>query len=176
MMRTARRSSRNGVRGSITIAFRWTISMRCWSGADAQASSLSMISRASERKENESHFCTPGLPAGCSSSFQIIKPGSLAPGRPGVAAKVAHGGDVHVLDVPAIGWTLDRVERGLPNQIAFLQLDANIASSALARSFADDARAVVLEVTGENGETLLELAVVHCVARRPVFRPPLRGH
>jgi len=34
----------------------------------------------------------------------------------------------------------------------------------------------VLEVTGENGKTLLELGVIHCVARGPVFRSPLRGH
>jgi methylmalonyl-CoA/ethylmalonyl-CoA epimerase len=129
-----------------------------------------------ERKENESHFCTPGLPVGCSSSFQIIKPRSSAPGRAAVAAEVAHGGDIHVLDIPAIGWPFDRVESGLPSQIAFLQLDTNIASAALPRGFAEDARAVVFEVTGENGETLFELGVIHCVARRPIFRSPLGGH
>src|SRR6185312_15628635 len=117
-------------RGSITFASRSTTWMRRWSDVVAPVFSLSTKNRALAPKESESHFCTPNQPVGCWSSSQITRRAALSTGRPRVATKIADGGEIHVLDVPAVARSLDRVESRLPNEVPFLELDADIATSA----------------------------------------------
>src|SRR5205823_14329565 len=88
---------------------------------------------------------------GCWSSFQITSTNrSATRGRARVAAEISHCCDIHVLDIPPIPRTLDRIKGGLPNEISFVELDTHIVAAARSRRVADDTRGVVLEVAGRS--------------------------
>src|SRR5258705_8390074 len=90
----------------------------------------------------------------------------LPPSRsPGIPTEIAHRSNVHIVDVPPAPRTLDRVEGRLARQIAFFQLDFDLAVPLRPAHLAQRAVAVVVEVAGKDDLALLELGAVHRLTR-----------
>src|SRR6267378_67653 len=142
--------------------------------------------RALSRRRDSAHRRTAAHwrrgKADCLPAPQIDRRGAggavrlLSSRRSRVPAEVAHGGDIHIVDVPAAARTPDRIERRCPNEVALLQLDADLSMCALPRPFAEDPITVVVEVAGENDLALLQLSPVHCFPGRTVVRSKDGGH
>src|SRR6266568_7557990 len=141
------------------------------------ASSSWMKSPASERRASGSPSCTPNQPEECWSNSQIIRVSALTSGRrPRIAAEIANGGDIDVLDVPPIAWPSDRVESRLPGKIPSFELDADVATSFSPWRLGDDAGGVMREIANQNDLAFFHTGTLHCLTDGSVLGSPHSRH
>src|SRR5688572_3055414 len=155
--------SRSAARECITSASQSMISTECSIGAGKREFSSSTKCRASAPRASGSRSCTLDRRAVCSSSCQITDPRGLPASerRIRVAAEIAHGRDVHVVDIPSLAGTLNHVEGWLPRNVPLLDLYAKLAVAADASRLSENAVGVVREEARKDHLTLLELRPVH---------------
>jgi len=88
------------------------------------------------------------------------------------SAKVAHGSDVGVQDIPAFARALDRHELRSLCHSASRHFHANHASAALAWKLIDNSIAIMRKTLLHDDLSALELLPGKLIARRTLLGPP----
>jgi hypothetical protein len=94
----------------------------------------------------------------------------------GLTAKIADGGQIHVLDVPPAAGTGHCVERGLTLTGASNQDHSKHSPATFTRRFTNHAELVVREKALKNDRSPLELGTFHRLTRGPARCAPDSRH
>ena len=100
----------------------------------------------------------------------------LVASRSRIAAEITHRGDIHVVHVPASPRTLNRVEGRLARHVPLPQLHADLTMILSAPVFSEGAGAIVVEVAGQNYQTLFQLGSIHRLPSRSILRSENGSH
>jgi hypothetical protein len=83
----------------------------------------------------------------------------------GLTAKIADGGQIHILDIPAAAGTGHRVERSLTRTVGPNQNHSKYSPATFTRRFTNHAETVVRYKALKNDRSPLELGTFHRLTR-----------